>query len=365
MRVLVIGFTKIAYMPYMHFYINQLQKSNCDISLVCWDRDGKPDIDPPSGVKVFQHADYMLDSEPLAKKVPHFIKYRNYIKKIIKNNKFDLIIVLHSTPGVLLSDILTRKYTGKYILDYRDFTYENFGVYKKIIHKLVHNSIATFVSSKGYLKYLPISNNIFVSHNLLIHSINERNARKNIDRNVEPIRIRFWGFIRHVDVNKLLIDRLGNDLRFELHYHGREQESGQTLKKYVESNRIKNIFFHGEYKPDERINFAARTDLLHNIYENDIKTTYAMGNKYYDGLTFYIPQICNKGSFMGQEVESAGIGIMLDPNKMGFADQIFNYYNTLNWKNFNEKCDDKLRKIVEEYNNGMDVLQDILNGKKV
>lgn len=364
MRILLIGFTKIAYMPYMFFYINQLQKLHCDISLISWDRDGRPDIDPPTGVSTFNFSNYMLDTEPLIKKIPHFIKYRIYTKKIIENNDFDLIIVLHSTPGVLLYDILTRQYKGKYILDYRDFTYENISGYKKIVHKLVNNSVATFVSSKGYLKYLPLKNNIYVSHNLLMHNKDERNARKNLARDITPIRIRFWGLIRHVNINKLVIDRLGNDSRFELHYHGRGQEFEEILKKHVKDNKFKNVFFHGEYKPSDRIEFASKTDLLHNIYENDIKTTYAMGNKFYDGLNFYLPQICNKGSFMGEEVEKAGVGIILDPNKEKFADLIFDYYSSLNWKNFYAKCDNKLNNVAEEYNMGIRVLQDIFNGKK-
>lgn len=78
MRVLLIGFTKIAYMPYMHFYINQLQKTKCDISLIYWDRDGKPDVDPPKGVNVLKFSDNMSDSESMAKKMPHFMRFRKF-----------------------------------------------------------------------------------------------------------------------------------------------------------------------------------------------------------------------------------------------------------------------------------------------
>lgn len=365
MKVLVLGFTKIAYMPYMNFYIEQLQKSSCDISLLYWDRDSKPDIELPAVGKFFCFKENMLDSEPMIKKIPYFIKFRNFAKKIIENDDFDLIIVLHSTPGVLLSDILKRKFKGRYILDYRDFTYENINVYKKVIHKLVNNSKITFVSSKGYLKNLPDSDKIYVSHNLLLHSNDERNVRRKSPREIEPIRLRFWGFIRHVEINKKILDQLGNDCRFELHYHGREQESGQLLRRYVNEKKMKNIFFHGEYKPRERVEFASKTDLLHNMYENDIKTTYAMGNKYYDGLTFYLPQLCNKDSFMGQEVESNGIGIMLDPYENGFADSIFEYYKSLDWNDFYTKCNKKLAGITEEYNTGIAVLQELLSGEKV
>ena len=81
MKVLVIGFTKIAYMPYMNFYIDQLIKSNCDVSLVYWDRDSKSDIEMPTGIKAYCFKENMLDSEPIIKKTPYFIRYRNYAKK--------------------------------------------------------------------------------------------------------------------------------------------------------------------------------------------------------------------------------------------------------------------------------------------
>ena len=60
------------------------------------------------------------------------------------------------------------------------------------------------------------------------------------------------------------------------------------------------MFFHGEYKPEDRYTFVRSTDLIHNIYK-DRNMMLAMGNKYYDGLIFYIPQLCMKGSFMGEK----------------------------------------------------------------
>ena len=364
MNILIIGFTKIAYMPYINFYITELQKTNYDVSLIYWDRDSKPDLQIPNDIKPYCFNQNMLDSAPLINKVPNFIKYRNFVKKIINNNVYDLIIVLHSTPGVLLSDILTTKFKNRYILDYRDFTYENFNFYKRIIHKLVRSSAMTFVSSKGYLKDLPDLDKVHISHNLLIQSYDERNARRKSPRENLPIRIRFWGFIRHVEINKLIIDRLGNDYRFELHYHGREQESAQILKSYVKENQHANIFFHGEYQPRERITFASKTDLLHNIYENDIKTKPAMGNKYYDGLNFYIPQLCNKDSFMGDEVVFGGVGITLSPYDADFADKVYEYYKELDWKEFEQRCDSQLEEVIVEYSKGIQLFNNLLNRKK-
>ncbi|PNT91546.1 hypothetical protein [Clostridium thermosuccinogenes] len=364
MKVLLLGFTKISYMPYMHFYIEQLKKCNSEIHLLYWDRDGKPDSDVPSGITGYKFSSYVEDSFPIKRKIRSFIKYRRFTLRLLKEQNFDLIIILHSTPGIVLFDTLIREYKNKYILDYRDLTYEDKYIYKKMIHTLVNNSIATFVSSNAYRKYLPDAEKIYTSHNLIIDSIKHRNIRRMNQRNVNPIRIRYWGLIRHKDINMKIIDKLANDARFELHYHGREQETGRLLKNYCIEKGYKNVFFHGEYKPDERYCFIENTDLIHNIYENDIKTRNAMGNKYYDGVTFYIPQLCNEGSFMGEEVKKNGVGITLSLESPNFANEIYHYYRSLDWIKFERCCDSTLSSICTQYNDGINIIDNILNGKK-
>jgi len=346
-------------MPYMHFYIDQLKRTNCEIHLLYWDRDGKPDSKAPEGITTYKLESYIEDSLPLMNKIPSFIKYRSYAYKVLKNQRYDLLIVLHSTPGVLLFDVLMSKYKEKYILDYRDFTYENIKFYKRLIHQLVKSSIATFVSSDAYRKFLPKVNKIYTSHNLIAETIKYRDVRRSKPRGANPIKIRYWGFIRHTNINLNIINRLANDMRFELHYHGREQETGRYLKKYCVEKEINNVFFHGEYKPVDRYVFARETDLLHNIYENDIKTTNAMGNKYYDGITFCIPQLCNQGSFMGEEVTKNGIGLECNPEDEDLGNDIFEYYNTINWNTFEKKCDQEVVRIMKELDDGSEVLMTI------
>ncbi|CRK80172.1 glycosyltransferase [Neobacillus massiliamazoniensis] len=365
MKVLVLGFTKISYMPYMHFYIEQLKKYNCEVHLLYWKRDNNPDSESPKGIVTHIFDRYQEDSVPLRNKIGSFLEYRKYAKQILKKHSFDLIVVLHSTPGVLLSDVLTRKYKKKYVLDYRDFTYENFTFYKKIIHKLITNASATFVSSDAYRKYLPLIDNLYTSHNIVISDLENREIRKNKNRDISPIRLRFWGFIRHKEINMTIIKKLANDRRFELHYHGREQKTGQFLKQYCVESKIKNIFFQGEYKPENKYDFIKNTDLVHNIYENDIKTTNAMGNKYYDGLTFYIPQLCNEGSFMGDQLKKNKVGIALNPDSPNFADEIYEYYRSIDWLSFENCCDNALNNIIIQYNDGVKTIERIINGKRV
>lgn len=364
MKVLVLGFTKISYMPYMHFYIEQLKKNDCEIHLLYWKRDNNPDSECPEGVITHVFEQYQEDTVPLIHKTGSFYKYRKYALEILKEHKFDLIVVLHSTPGVLLFDILIKKFKNKFILDYRDFTYENFTVYKKVIHKLVNNAAMTFVSSDAYRKYLPSVDNLYTTHNLIFSSLKNREVRMSKNREVNTIKIRFWGFIRHEKINMTLINKLANDDRFELHYHGREQSIGQLLRKHCEEIHANNIFFHGEYKPEDRYKFIADTDLIHNMYENNVKTTNAMGNKYYDGVIFYVPQLCTEGSFMGEQMKKYKVGTALNPDSQNFTNEIYEYYKNLDWSKFENCCDATLNDIVNQYIDGTSIFEKIIKKKE-
>lgn len=360
MKILLIGFTKLAYMPYMNFYLSQVLQGDNEVHLLYWNRDLKSDIAIDRRVILHEFKQYQEDEVSKVSKIKNFIRYRSNTKKLFAKNRYDLVIVMHTTPAVLLSTILKKKYKKRYIFDFRDLTYERNFLYGAIVKSLVKNSLFTFVSSDAYRDYLPSVDHIYTSHNILLKTINFREVRRQNERHITPLRIRFWGFIRHEKINKKIIDNIGNDNRFELHYHGREQETAQYLKHYCKEKHINNVFFNGSYYPEERYDFAKKTDLLHNIYENDKKTDKAMGNKYYDGILFCIPQLCNVGSHMGDLVNEKEVGFQCDPYSTSFADDIYNYYKSLNWKKFDNDCDKEVDRILNEYNEGEKVILEVL-----
>lgn len=345
----------------MNFYLEQVAKPENEVHLLYWNRDEKADISLAGNVNLHEFKLYQVDDIAKIKKIRSFIKYRKNAKNLLHQEKFDLVIVMHTIPAVLLYDELKSKYKNKYILDYRDITFEHNWLYRKVIHKLVEMSVATFVSSDAFRSFLPDKKEIYASHNLLRDSNEHRDIRRRRPREVYPLRIRFWGFIRHENINRAVIDRLANDHRFELHYHGREQEIANNLKEYVKEHYIHNVFFHGEYTPEERYMFAAETELLHNLYENDTATQPAMGNKFYDGLTLYIPQLCSNGSYMGKQITENNIGLACDPLNPAFADNVYKYYKSIHWLNFEENCNRKLNEVLLEYEKGIDVIEKIGN----
>ena len=87
----------------------------------------------------------------------------------------------------------------------------------------------------------------------------------------------------------------------------------------------------------------------------------AMGNKYYDGIIFRIPQVCFPGSQMSKMCEAAGIGVSLDPRKEDFCDNLYSYYQALNRSVFDQHCDTELNRVMGEYNMGRELINAIFN----
>lgn len=361
MKILIIGFAKIKYMPYINFYLDNIDREKNDVHIIYWNRDlQEENLDSLKGITLHEFKNYQEDDVAKLSKITGFKKFRKFAKDTIKKEKFDFVFILHSLPGVLLYDVLKKQFKNRYIYDYRDSTYEGFLPYKKIIGGLVKNSYCTFVSSDAFRVYLPeeYKDKIFTSHNLLVDSLNHREDKEKYGVSSEKIRIAFWGFIRHEEINLEIIRKISKDNRFELHYYGREQKIAHNLKKYIADNDIKNVFFHGEYKPEDRYEFVKNTDIIHNIYK-DTNMMLAMGNKYYDGAIFRIPQICMEGSFMGETAVKAGIGFVCDPYKESFTEDIYKYYISNGKENFNQKCDNEVNRFMTEYEMGCKTIKNI------
>ncbi len=354
MKILILGLAKLKYMPYLHFYLDHLNSQANELHLLYWNRDLQPeDTQALTGVTLHEFRRYQEDDVPPLTKLGSLIAYRRFAKQTLQAEAFDFLILLHSLPGILIFDVLRQQYRDNYVFDYRDSTYESFPPFRWMIHWLSRHAYATFTSSDAFRSFLPGGKGhpVYTSHNILLDSLSHRDPQHPRHQPPKQIRLAFWGFIRHEEINLALIDKIGADPRFSLHYYGREQQVAQRLKRYVQQHQIGNVFFHGEYRPEDRYAFAQQTDLLHNLYQ-DKNTMLAMGNKYYDGAIFYLPQLCMKGSFMAQQAAEHGIGLACDPRDEDFTQQVYQYYIHLSWPQFIANCDQEVQRVLAEYRQG-------------
>ena len=125
MKILIIGFSKIKFMPYLNFYLKNIDNTKHEIHVLYWNRDLKEEnLDVCQGTTLHKFEEYQRDSAQKFSKIINFIKFRKYVLKTIEKDKYDFLIVLHTIPGILLRDILKNKYSNNYIFDFRDITYE-------------------------------------------------------------------------------------------------------------------------------------------------------------------------------------------------------------------------------------------------
>lgn len=362
MKILLLGFTKIKFMPYLSFYLEQIDCIKNDVNIVYWNRDLlDEDLSKYDKVTLHEYKAFMEDGISKVDKLKYFFGYRRFVTRLMKQYNFDIIISLHTLPGLCVLDKLLWSYKKNYILDYRDSTFENNKLFGYLVMLFARNARVVFVSSDAFRKFLPCEGvEIITSHNILADSLNYRNVRRDSYVPGNRIRISFWGLIRDLKLNLKIMSRLANDSRFELHYYGRAQSLGDKMEAFIKENEINNIFLHGEYVPKDRYEFARRTDIIHNCF-SDSNMLLAMSNKYYDGLIFYIPQLCMTGSYMGKRCAKQGVGCELDPNKDNFADMLYEYYHSLNQEEFERYCDVELESILKEYEYGNIVIKGLLN----
>lgn len=350
MKILIVGFAKIKYMPYLNLYLDNLNTDKNEVHLLYWNRDvQEEDLTSVSDIKLHEFNCYQEDEVSKASKIKNFLKFRRKAKEILEDD-FDFVIVLQTVPAVLLSDILvSEKFRGRYIYDYRDYTYEKNKFYKFLVKKLTECSYSTFVSSKGFQEFLPVSPKIKYTHNFLAEDVKCAHKAPLSKSVSEKVRIGFWGFLREEEINLKIIEKISADSRFELHYYGREQKTALNLKKYVSENNISNVFFHGEYDPDDKYEFLKSTDIIHNVYSGK-GMLFAMSNKYYDGIIFKTPQVCMRGSYMGELVKGKDTGISLNPHNKNFTTELYNYYQSIDNKEFCRNCSSVFTEIEKEQN---------------
>lgn len=362
MNILIVGFAKIKYMPYLRFYTDAIAR-DANVEVLYWNRDlREEDLSDYGQVTFHEFRAYQEDNVSRVRKIKSFLRFRAFARRILKTGAYDRVICLHTFPALLLSDVLRRRYKGRYIFDYRDYTYEGFWPFRRAVNAIARSAKAVFVSSDAYRRVFSedLQAKVYTSHNVSADACTHRSPERIPS---DKIRMAFWGFIRHEALNRCMIEQVAADPRFELHYYGREQQIAQRLKAFAEDLHADNVFFHGEYVPQDRYAFARVTDLIHNVYDDE-NTKMAMGNKYYDGILFAIAQLCMVNTFMGDMVTEKGIGQAVDPYKKTFLDEVYAYYHALQPDAFRAACDEELKRVMNEYEYGRRVIRDATGDKK-
>ena len=332
----------LKYCPYIKRYVERLEVANIDYRVYFWNRS-KEELSLSDQYIYFDEESNLASGK--LRKFVDFLKFRSWLINELKSNNYEKIIALSTLTGVFLGSFLYKK-KGTYIFDIRDYSYEHIAPFYYIEKKVIKNSAFTAISSPGFKEFLPKGDYI------IAHNFNRNDIVQGVSFKKSKGKINFvWnGLVRYFEFQKLYLDALKNDERFNIIFHGDGTELALYVK-YCSENGFTNAFFTGAYNNSEKAELLKDAHILNNCYGyihgagNKLK--YAVSNRFYDGMIYHIPQLVEPEGFKTNWANTSGLGVSFSPDKE-FADRLYEYYESIDNSCFDLICERELQKVIEE-----------------
>lgn len=303
MNVALILPGSIWYAPYVRIYTRILDKIDTDYSIISWNREGD---DKPEGFQYNVPCSNGHDSAGLSS----YLGYIRFIKRTIRKEGFDRIIVFGPQMTCLLSKFLLCHYKGRYMIDYRDLSIEQKFGFKQLFSLMLKYSCANVISSPGFKKCLP-KGNYYLSHNFDENAVREvldckaEEGGFNIEGGVDVLTI---GAIRDYSSNIEVVKALANQEGFSARFIGKGEESAM-LEDYCIQNNVKNVLFKGFYQKPEEAGYVRSCTFMNIFYPRIVTHDTALSNRFYNSLIYHRPMIVTKNTCQGNYAERYQVGV--------------------------------------------------------
>lgn len=346
MKGLIVAFHPRTMTPYSKQYEEAALACNNQYDIIFWDRFSNGPLEKIKN-EYWIHKVCTLGGSKL-KKIPAMLYFRRTVKHIIQMGGYDRIVILNTLPGVLLSDVLLNDFSGRYVLDIRDYTYEKYDIYRKRVNRLIDNSFLSTISSEGFYSFVDHSPKIFLNHN--ISNIDQRvYATKNL-RNCSSLNIGYVGAVRYEKENEALIDAFANNPDYEICYYGRFNE-GCYLDRYCSDKGISNVKFFGPFDNSQKPEIYSHIDIINSLYGNQtLDVSYAIPNRFYDAALFQKPLIVSDGTYLTQMVERYQLGVVIHDVRNIYSD-VTSYCKNFNVQAFSSNCSVLLEEVSKDISN--------------
>ena len=340
--LLLINFFSKNESGYVEHYLKKIEENHLSYDSIYFERYSKDTVAKENEI-LFK--EYCPTGGSRVKKIGIMSRYASLVRKAADPKKYRGIIVFTTVPSIMLMDILTKKFDGRYILDIRDYTHESISLYKKMVGKIVKHSFRTVISSKGFLSFLPPSDKYTVVHNI---GKGFREAEKARGFGRKPVNIGFVGSIRYYKENVKLLEQMKNDPDYRLVYYG-TTTLDCDLKSYCEEHGVRNAEFFGKYRNSEKDAIYQNIDLVNSVYGTESTETVTLTpNRLYDAALYKIPIVASKGTFLAQLIENYGLGCSVDLDKENLPEKLNAYIKDFSAKEFTESCGKFLADVREE-----------------
>lgn len=333
--------------PYLEKYIENNFDGLVELDVIYWNRDNKREKIKGASTLSF---DYPISKNiNKVSKLWGYIRYRRFLKKTLKNNKYDGIIFLQTISAFFLNKIIRKKYKNRFIVDVRDYTREHNKTFFNILKKTFKESYGVVISSEGYKSFLPNQDYILVHNSPNKELYNEDIADDYVSHEVnEPIVISYIGVVRFYDQLHRFIDKFKNDERFLLRFIGR---GSNNLEKYCHENNVKNVELQDYFKPEETLYYYKKTDIVFNLYGNKNPfLDYALSNKLYYAALLNKPIIVSPNTYMEKVSLKYNFGISVDLNCDSAPDLLHTKYTNIDFKKMKFETKSFNEKVLKENN---------------
>lgn len=337
MKVALILPGSLWYAPYVRIYTRIFDANKIQYSIISWNREGD---DKPEGIQY---------NVPCAQghSSAGFSAYRGYIhfiKKTVREQGFDKIIVFGPQMTCLLSSFLLCHFRNRYMIDYRDLSIEQKPGFKQLFAVMLKHSRVNVISSPGFKRCLP-KRAYFISHNLDVDA-----ARKAIGLVDEKgfgdeghIDVLTIGGIRDYSSNIEVVKALANKNDFHLRFVGKGSASDQ-IKSYCEDNAIQNVTFKGFYQKEEEVGYVNDATFMNIFYPRRITHDTALSNRFYNSLIYRKPMITKKDTIQGDYTEKYGLGVAV-ADCGNLAAELRQFMST-DYAAYANRCDQLLKDII-------------------
>lgn len=344
-KVGILMFQNMQYAPFLKMYEKVLQAiEDVTYDVIYYERDRSlGEIKDLHHIALPWRGEGTLAASK-AEKLANFILYRYYARDLLKKKKYDFLIVLTSFPAVLLTDYLTKYYAGRYLVDIRDYTQENFRPYFWLEKKVFSKAAMCVISSPGFVNFLP-KQKYYTCHNI---DADAATMKKNAFIKAAPSKIvvSYIGSISYEVQCKQFIDLVVNDERFEFHLYGNEA-NGTEVSEYVLQVNNPRVKMMGPFQPKDKPRIYAQSDLVFNCYGNDrALVQYAISNKYYDGAIFRKPLLVSPNTSMSEV--SKNFAFALDLGNARDLENLYRWYQEIDGAAYTRYADDLIQKAIYE-----------------
>lgn len=299
MKVALICPSNLLYMPYVDNYEKIFKQNDIEYKKINWDR-----------LQIEESSKYTYKDNKTGHQRNYidYLKFKRFIVKILRQDKYEKVIVFGLQLTYFLKRTLSKHYNYKYIIDIRDYN-KILKIYN--MKNIIENSMMTVISSPGYLEWLPNSDKYVINHNTNIDELDSLSDYKLI-KDDKAITISYIGTLVNFDENKELIDNLKNNKRFNILFWGDGMING-NIEEYITENHINNVSVHGRYKSDQEKNLYNQSDLTNMLlYNNTINNRTCLANRVYKSTLYGKPMIALSGTYISKLIIEYNLGLIVN-----------------------------------------------------